>query len=90
MEGLFKVWKVRYFKRGNLLGFATVLVADKLVVTGIRICEGKNGRFIGLPQRKVKGEYKDICYPWSKGTREQLQAEVLKAFDERAAEADKQ
>lgn len=90
MEAVIKVWKVRKFKKGSLLGFATVLVADVIVVNGIRICEGKNGRFISMPQRKVKDEYKDICYPFTKELRARLQAEILSAYEVQEAKESKQ
>lgn len=86
---VFKVWKVREFKKGKQLGYAMVLVADAMVVTGIRIFEGPNGRFVSMPQRKAPEGYKDICYPMNKELREQLQAAVLKAFDEKAAESER-
>lgn len=90
METVFKVWKVRKFKKGSLLSFATVLAADTVVINGIRICEGKNGRFISMPQRKVKDEYKDICYPFTKELRARLQAIILAAYETQEAKEPKQ
>jgi stage V sporulation protein G len=81
MEATFKVLKVKKYTKGKLLGYATVGVGDVLVLTGIRIIDGPNGKFISMRQRKGREGYQDIYYPMTKPLRAQLQAEVLKAYE---------
>lgn len=53
-----------------------------LFVSGIKVVEGKNGLFLGMPNYKGKdGEYKDIVFPDSKGTRDAFTKVVLEAYE---------
>ena len=75
-------------KKGEALkGFASVLVADSIMVTGVRIVQGKHGLFISMPQRKnpTTGEYTDVAFPISKEKREELQKLVLEAYAQQAS-----
>lgn len=70
-----------------LKGFASLLVGEALMVTGIRIIQGKHGLFISMPQRKnpKTGEYADVAFPISKEKREELQKAVLAAYQDQAS-----
>ena len=46
---------------GKVKGFADVTLEDTITVRGIRLIEGPNGLFAGMPRRKEKdGSYHDI------------------------------
>jgi stage V sporulation protein G len=65
---------------------ASCLVSNAVMITGIRVVEGRNGLFISMPQKKNArtGDYSDIAFPISKEMREELSRSVLDEF-ERAA-----
>ena len=69
------------------VALATVTVADCLVLTGLRIVNGKKGLFVSMPQRKLSkpdkngNEYADIFFPVTHGFREELNNAVLDEYD---------
>ena len=65
---------------------ASCLVSNAIMITGIRVVEGKNGLFISMPQKKnaQTGDFTDIAFPISKEMREELSQSILDEF-ERAA-----
>ena len=74
------------------VALATVTVADCLVLTGLRIVNGKKGMFVSMPQRKLSkpdkngNEYADIFFPVTNGFREKLNNAVLDAYDDKVDE----
>ena len=67
---------------GNLKAFATITIEDKIVITGLKVVEGKNGLFISFPQYKdSNGDYKDIVYPLNKDFRNNLTKLVLNEYN---------
>lgn len=84
-----KITEVRVTKGdwGKTKALANVTFDGCFVVTGIKVIEGNNGNFIGMPSRETKQKddngrtiYKDICFPLSKDFREEITAAVLKEF----------
>ena len=74
-----KVYKREY---NNLKGTANITIDDCFVVKGILIMEGKNGLFMSMPSKKDKnGDYKDICFPITKETRQQISDEIMKQYN---------
>lgn len=66
----------------TLKAMASITIDDCFVVKGIKIIEGKNGLFMGMPTYKTaKGEYKDICFPISKEARQQITDAILKEYN---------
>jgi stage V sporulation protein G len=64
---------------------ASCLVGGAIMITGIRVVEGKNGIFISMPQRRNNsGDYSDVAFPISKEMREELSRSILDEF-QRAA-----
>ena len=80
------VTETRVFKtKGDtsLKAFANVTFDQMFVIRGIKVIEGRNGKFIAFPDRKdKKGEYKDICHPINSECRKIIQDAVLKAYEE--------
>ena len=72
---------------GNVDALVSVIFNRKFAVNGIRIVNGKNGRFIAMPSQKkgnagVEHEYVDVCYPVTKEFRDLLYENVFRALDE--------
>ena len=86
-----KVTKVFFnkFKKGNMLGFASVTLSDgtdEITITGVRLMQGPKGMFIGFPSNeyvdKKSGEkkYKDICFPTTAETRGKIQNAIISKY----------
>lgn len=68
---------------GKMRGIVSVTFDDAFVVHDIKIIEGQNGLFIAMPSRKVsEGEFRDIAHPINPEMRLELQAKILKAYEE--------
>ena len=76
--------KVRKFEReGSIVkGFATVVIDDAIAIHDIRILEGENGLYIGMPRRKlVTGEFKDVAHPISQEVRTKLENAIIEEYN---------
>ena len=80
-----KITEVRVFKSdkgGDFKGFASVTFDNSFVVSGLKILEGQNGLFVGMPsQKKPDGTYKDICFPITAELRKEIQQAVLNMYN---------
>ncbi|TBR17857.1 septation protein spoVG [bacterium] len=66
--------KIKAFVDVDISGF---------VVKGLRIMEGKNGLFLGMPQEKAKdGKWYSVVYPTTKEAKKQLSDLVIAAYNE--------
>lgn len=81
--------KIRKVKgKKTLVGFAEVELDSCLVIHGIRILEGKNGYFIGMPNKKnKKDKYLDIVHPSNTEFRNKLTKIIIDEFNKKGAEA---
>lgn len=67
----------------RLKGFASITIDDSFAIHDIKIIEGDKGLFLAMPSRRnPDGTYKDIAHPINSETRNMIQDEVLKAFNE--------
>jgi DNA-binding cell septation regulator SpoVG len=77
--------KVRRIEKGNLKGVAEATVAESVVIRNIKICSGKNGLFVSLPQHSfvVKGvkKYRDVVELKNLDAKKALQKTVLAEFE---------
>ena len=83
--------RIRLIKKDDskLKAVASITIDDCFVVHDIKIIEGTDEMFISMPSRKTPdGEYRDIVHPINTETREQVVAEVLKAFEKAEKEAE--
>lgn len=69
------------------VAFVRLTIADQLAIGDMKIIEGQNGLFVGMPSRQGKDQsgetkYFDVAYPVTKEAREELQELVLKAYEE--------
>lgn len=63
--------------KGKMLAYATVTINDSIVISGIRLYEGDNGRFILFPSRtSKKGRKFDVVFPCKDEIREMILREV--------------
>jgi stage V sporulation protein G len=68
---------------GNLKAFADIALADLILIKGLRIVNGKNGLFVGMPRELGKNGqwYQTVC-PLSEDMKTQLMEIVLAAYQE--------
>ena len=69
-------------KFGNMLGLATVVLNDQLVIRGLRVMGGDNGMFVGYPTDPFyKGEdLRSTVFPMTRALREHIENCVLEKF----------
>lgn len=81
--------KIYELNKDKLKAFASITLDEEFVVTGLKVLEGNNGYFVGMPSRKnTKPDdgtkdykaYIDTVYPVSKASRNELQNTVLQAY----------
>ena len=82
---MIQVTKVNIYNTENLgevKAIASIVLNDAIAINNIKIINGRNGLFIGMPSRKnSNGEFKDIVYPINAETREIIQAAILKEYE---------
>jgi len=72
---------------GSLKGFADVTLEDAITIKGVRLIEGANGLFAGMPRRKEKdGEYHDIIYIESVAFRQALTNALIREYQKKDSE----
>ena len=69
---------IRHIPNGkSLLATASVTLGGCFAV-----CEGKNGVFVSMPQRKdANGKYHDVCFPTTAEMRQAINAAVLGEYE---------
>ena len=66
--------------KGPLLGDASVNLIGCFAVGGVLVKESKNGPFVSMPSRQVRGEYRDICFPCTPEFKQTFDQAVLDAY----------
>ena len=76
--------RVKKINKGDLLGAASVCIDNCFVVREIKLLNGKNGRYISMPKRKVKNKNftQDFSYPINNETRLQLLEAISEQYDD--------
>ena len=71
-------------KLGNMLGLANVVLNDQLLLSGLRIMDGINGKFVGYPPNPLyKGEdFRSVCSPITRELREHIESTVLTKYQQ--------
>jgi stage V sporulation protein G len=81
-----KVTEVRInpAKGGKVRAFASVVFDDCFIVNDLRVMEGREGqKFVTMPARKTRnGQMRDVAHPLNSETREEIEARVLKEYEE--------
>jgi stage V sporulation protein G len=66
---------------GPRKAFCDVMIDGALLITGLRVVEGKNGLFVSMPQEQGKdGNWYDTVVPLTKEARQQIAEAVLSAY----------
>ena len=75
---------------GTQRATANVNVCGIFAVRGVKVLESSKGLFVAMPQYKVGNDYKDICFPCTKESREQFNAAVMKAYEQTLTQTQQQ
>ena len=75
---------------GTQRATASVNINGAFAVRGVKVLESNKGLFVAMPQYKVGSDYKDICFPCTKESREQFNAAVMKAYEQTLAQTQQQ
>lgn len=68
---------------GKLKAFADIAIAGLILIKGLRIVDGKNGLFVGMPRRQGKdGQWYQAVFPLSEEVKNRLQEIVIQAYQE--------
>lgn len=78
--------RLNLVENNNILAIATVTLNDMLVISGIRLYEGKKGYYIIFPARRNKDNRKyNVVYPCNNELREKILNEIqVKYIDEKS------
>lgn len=66
--------------KGPILADASVNLNGCFAIRGVQVKEGRNGPFVSMPSRQVKGEYRDICFPCTPEFKQSFDQAVLDAY----------
>ena len=75
---------------GNLLANASITLNGCFAIRDVKILRGKDGPFVGMPSRKTRDGYQELCFPVSKDFRERLYGTVLREYEQTVAESQRQ
>ena len=68
---------------GTCKATASVNINGCFAVRGIKIMESSKGLFVSMPGYKAgNGEYKDICFPYTREARAELESAVVTAYQQ--------
>ncbi len=75
--------RIKKINKGELLAAASICIDNCFILKEIKLLEGKNGRYISMPKRKIKNKnyQQDLFYPINNETRLQLLEEISKQYD---------
>ncbi|MCM8790998.1 MAG: SpoVG family protein [Candidatus Omnitrophica bacterium] len=66
---------------GALKAFCDISVLDSLVINGLRVVEGKEGLFVGMPQETGKdGKWYNTVIPLRREVKDEIERVVLEAY----------
>lgn len=80
-----EITEVRIFRTregGVVKAYASVTLDGEFVIRGLKVLEGENGLWVGMPGRKDRnGEFRDTFHPITREAREKLISAVLEEYD---------
>lgn len=76
--------RIKKINKGDLLAAASICIDDCFIVREIKLLNGKNGRYISMPKRRVKNKdfKQDFSYPINEETRLQLLEAISEQYDD--------
>lgn len=75
--------RIKKINKGDLLAAASISIDNCFIINEIKLLDGKNGRYISMPSRKIKNKdlRKSFSYPIDNETRLQLLEEISNKYD---------
>lgn len=74
---------------GRLKAVGSITLNDCFVVHDVRVLEGEKGMFVAMPSKKMpNGMFRDIAHPINTETRNMIDTEVLKAYEQALLDAE--
>lgn len=67
-------------QKNKLKAVATITIDNVFVVHELKILEGSNGLFVGMPSKETPNGFKDIAHPIDKKTREIIEQKVIEKY----------
>ena len=80
---------VRIFNKDETRAYATINYAGLVKIDGVRICEKEGELKVIYPYEKVGEQYQNIAGPVSPGTRKRMNEAVIKAYEDKRLEVDR-
>lgn len=76
--------RIKKINKGDLLAAASICIDNCFIVREIKLLNGKNGRYISMPKRKIKNRNfrQDFSYPLNEETRVQLLGAISEQYDD--------
>lgn len=76
--------RVKKINKGDLLAAASICIDNCFITREIKLLNGKNGRYISMPKRRVKNKdfKQDFSYPINEETRLQLLEAISEQYDD--------
>lgn len=76
--------RIKKINKGDLLAAASICIDDCFIVNEIKLLSGKNGRYISMPNRKLKNKdiRRNFSYPINNETRQQLLDAISEQYDD--------
>lgn len=74
--------KVREINKKNVVASASIEIDESLIINGILLLNGRNGRFVSMPSEKWSdGSYHDQVYFKSKKAQDYLKEKIENAYE---------
>ena len=80
--------RIKKIGKGDLLAAASICIDNCFIMNEIKLLNGKNGRYINFPNRKLKNKNirKNFSYPINNETRIQLLDAISEEYDNNVEE----
>lgn len=80
--------RIKKINKGDLLATASICIDNCFIIREIKLLDGKNGRYISMPKRKVKNRNfrQDFSYPLDNETRLQILETISEQYDDTVEE----
>ncbi len=74
--------RINRINKGKFLGYASILIEGGLIIEGIELYEGRNGRYILMPLSRQKNVRRNSAYPMTEEARTTILQEISAKYDE--------
>ncbi len=75
--------KVFLVNEERLKAYISIVIDDVFIIRDLKIIKGNSGLFVAMPSKKGKdNQFHDIAHPLNQETREKIEKEVFKAYED--------